>query len=133
MKTVKVFIEIASFGYSAYMDDNDLPYGIIGEGKTVEETISDFMVGYDEMKRLFDSEGRKFVEASFDFYFDTASFLEEYGKAFSLAGLERITGVNQTQLGHYLHRRRKPSRKTVDKIEKGVREFAQNLTAVHFA
>ena len=57
MKTVKVFIEIASFGYSAYMDDNDLPYGIIGEGKTVEETISDFMVGYDEMKRLFDSEG----------------------------------------------------------------------------
>jgi len=133
MKTVKVFIEIADFGYSAYMDDNDLNYGLIGEGKTVEETMSDFMVGYKEMKCFFESRGKVFEEAQFEFYFDTASFLEEYGKAFSLAGLERITGVNQTQLGHYLHGRRKPTRKTVEKIEKGVREFASNLTAVHFA
>lgn len=133
MTTVKVFIEIADFGYSAYMDDNDLNYGIIGEGKTVEDTISDFMLGYREMKSLFESEGRPFEEAEFEFYFDTASFLEEYCKAFSLAGLERITGVNQTQLGHYLHGRRKPTRKTVERIEKGVREFASNLTAVHFA
>lgn len=133
MKTVKVFIEIADFGYSAYMDDNDLNYGLIGEGKTVEETIQDYMESYEFMKQHYSSIGKYFEEASFEFYYDTASFLEEYGKAFSLAGLERITGVNQTQLGHYLHGRRKPTRKTVEKIEKGVREFASNLTAVHFA
>ena len=133
MRTIKVFIEIADFGYSAYMEDNDLNYGLLGEGKTVEETVDDFMLSYRYMKELFESEGRPFEQAEFEFYFDTASFLEEYGKAFSLAGLERITGVNQTQLGHYLHGRRKPTRKTVERIEKGVREFAQNLTAVHFA
>lgn len=133
MRTIKVYIEIADFGYSAYMEDNDLNYGLLGEGKTVEETIDDFMLSYRYMKELFESEGRPFEQAEFEFYFDTASFLEEYGKAFSLAGLERITGVNQTQLGHYLHGRRKPTRKTVERIEKGVREFAQNLTAVHFA
>ena len=133
MRTIKVFIEIADFGYSAYMEDNDLNYGLLGEGKTVEETVDDFMLSYRYMKELFESEGRPFEQAEFEFYFDTASFLEEYGKAFSLAGLERITGVNQTQLGHYLHGRRKPTRKTVERIERGVREFAQNLTAVHFA
>lgn len=133
MRTIKVFIEIADFGYSAYMEDNDLNYGLLGEGKNVEETVDDFMLSYRYMKELFESEGRPFEQAEFEFYFDTASFLEEYGKAFSLAGLERITGVNQTQLGHYLHGRRKPTRKTVERIEKGVREFAQNLTAVHFA
>ena len=67
MKTVKVFIEIADFGYSAYMDDNDLNYGLIGEGKTVEETMSDFMVGYKEMKRFFESRGKVFEEAQFEF------------------------------------------------------------------
>ena len=133
MKTIKVYIEIADFGYSAYMEENDLDYGLLGEGKTVEETINDFMLSYKYMKELYESEGRHFEEAEFEFYFDTASFLEEYCKAFSLAGLERITGVNQTQLGHYLHGRRKPTRKTVERIEKGVREFASNLTAVHFA
>ena len=133
MKTVKVFIEIAEFGYSAYMDDNDLNYGLLGEGKTVDETIQDYLNSYEFMKQHYLSIGKHFEEAVFEFYYDTASFLEEYGKAFSLAGLERITGVNQTQLGHYLHGRRKPTRKTVERIEKGVREFAQNLTAVHFA
>ena len=63
----------------------------------------------------------------------SVKFLEEYVKAFSLAGLERITGVNQTQLGHYLHGRRKPSKKVIDKIEAGVQAFARELTAVHFA
>lgn len=132
MKTVKVFIEKSSYGFSAYMDDNSLNYGCIGEGKTVEQTIEDFKDSYEEIKEYSAVHGEPFEEVEFDFYYDTASFLEEYAKAFSLAGLERITGVNQTQLGHYLHGRRKPSKKVIDKIESGVQAFARELTAVHF-
>lgn len=133
MKTVKVFIEKSSYGFSAYMDDTPLDYGCIGEGKTVAETISDFNSAYAEMRGHYAREGKPFEEIEYSFYYDTASFLEEYVKAFSLAGLERITGVSQTQLGHFLHGRRKPSRKIVDKIEAGVQAFARELTAVHFA
>ena len=132
MKKVKVFIEKSTSGFSAYMDDTPLDYGCLGEGKTVEETIADFRLAYDEMKAHFASIGRPFEEIEYEFFYDTASFLEEYSKAFSLAGLERITGVSQTMLGHYLHGRRKPSRKTIDKIQRGVQQFADDLTAVRF-
>ena len=133
MKKVKVYIEMADCGYSAYMQKNDLDYGLIGEGASVKECVQDFMNTYGALKIHFDSEGRPFEEAQFEFYYDTASFLEEYSKTFSLAGLERITGVNQTQLGHYLHGRRKPTRKTIERIQEGVKTFAENLIAIQFA
>lgn len=133
MKAVKVFIEKSDFGFSAYMDDTPLDYSCIGEGKTVEDTIADFNSAYAEMREHYLRTGKVFEEVECTFYYDTASFLDEYAKAFSLAGLERITGVNQTQLGHYLHGRRKPTKKIIEKIESGVRSFAKELTAVRFA
>lgn len=133
MKYVKVFIEKSSYGFSAYMDDTPLSYSVIGEGKTVEETIADFNCSYADMKLYYQKKGKPFEEIEYEFFYDTASFLDEFSKEFSLAGLERITGVNQAQLGHYLHGRRKPTRKTIDKIQKGVEKFARELTAVRFA
>lgn len=133
MKKVKVFIEVSSYGYSAYMDDTPLDYSCLGEGKTVEETIEDFHAAYKEMREFYQSIGKYFEEVEYEFYYDTASFLAAYGRTFSLAGLEVITGVNQAQLGHYLHGRHKPTRKTIDKIQKGVESFARELTALRFA
>ena len=133
MKHVKVYLEKAVSGYSAYMDDTPLSYSCLGEGKTVEEAIEDFNIAYAEMRKYYKESGKHFEEIEYEFFYDTASFLDEYCKAFSLAGLERITGVSQAQLGHYLHGRRKPSRKTIDKIQRGVESFAHNLIAVRFA
>ena len=133
MKTVKVFIEKSEYGYSAYMDDTPLDYSCIGEGKTVRETINDFKESYNEMKEFFLSSGKEFEEVSFEFYYDIPSFLQEYVKAFSLAGLERITGVNQKQLGHYLNGQSKPTKRTIDKIKSGVEEFVEELESVRFA
>ena len=124
---------MADCGYSAYMEKNDLEYGLIGEGASVKECVHDFMNTYEALKNHYESERKHFEEAQFEFYYDTASFLEEFSKTFSLAGLERITGVNQTQLGHYLHGRRKPTRKTIEKIQEGVKSFAENLIAIQFA
>ena len=133
MKKVKVFIEFADCGYSAYMEHNSLDYGLIGEGASVKECIQDFNNTYLSLKNHYDATGKHFEEVQFEYYYDTASFLEEYSKTFSLAGLERITGVNQTQLGHYLHGRRKPTRKTIARIQSSVKAFAENLMAVQFA
>ena len=133
MKEVKVFIEISEYGYSAYMDDTPLDYSCIGEGKTVDETIADFKKAYEEMRAYYSEKDKPFEEVQCVFYYDTASFLAEYGKAFSLSGLERITGINQTQLGHYLHGRSKPRRKTIAKIQHSVESFAKDLIAVRFA
>lgn len=135
MKKIKAFIERANDGtYNVYIDlENDtLNYGIFGEGSTVKDSIEDFMISYKDMKELYEEENKHFVEAEFEFKYDTASFLSYYGRIFSLAGLQRITGINQGQLSHYVTGHRKPSPKTVEKIEKSIHAFANEISQVHF-
>ncbi len=138
MKTnnVKAFIERGNDGtYSVYLDleDTILNYGIHGNGKTAKEAVDDFNSAYEAMKVFYKSKGKHFVEAEFEFVYDIASFLDYYSKVVSLAGLERLTGVNQGQLSHYLTGRRKPSQRTVEKIQTKLHEFGRELTHLEFA
>lgn len=135
MNKVKAFIERGNDGsYAVYvdLDDETLNYGIHGEGKTAEEAIEDFKISYDGMKEYHAKKEKAFVEAEFNYVYDIASFLSYYSKFLSLAGLQRITGVNQGQLSHYLTGHRKPSPKTVEKIEKSLHQFAEEINQVHF-
>lgn len=84
-------------------------------------------------KAYYATKGMPFTEAEFEFYYDTASFLAEYARDILSCWSGKLTGVSQAQLGHYLHGRRKPSRRTIDKIQKGVNLFAKELTAIKFA
>jgi hypothetical protein len=130
---VKAFIERGNDGsYGVYIDlkDNRLNYGIIGDGKTANEAIEDFHHSYKEMKELYASENKYFEEAEFEFKYDTASFLSYYSNVLSLAGLGRLTGIAQGQLSHYVTGRRKPSPKTVRKIEKSLHDFAAEIAQV---
>ena len=119
--------------YSIFIENKDFPYGIIGTGATVQTAMEDFEEGLQEMKEYVESTGSSFPEISISFKYDIPSFLHEYAYAFSLAGLERITGVNQKQLGHYISGYRKPSPRTAKKIESKIHAFARELTAVRFA
>lgn len=131
----KVIIEKATDGtYDANMEYlKDVPFGLLGQGKTVEETIEDFRNSYQEIQEMYRAEGKVCPELEFEFSYDTASFIQSFAYAFTLAGLERITGVNQKQLGHYASGLRKPSRATIKKIEEGIRRFSNELSSVHFA
>lgn len=133
MKKVKVLIERGDNGtYGAYIEDNNLSYGIIGDGATVQDTINDFYDSYNEMKSYYQEEGKAFEEVKFYFKYDMASFLAYYSDRLSLAGLQRLTGVSQGQLSHYVTGRRKPSAKTVKKIEKSLHDFAKEISQVEF-
>jgi hypothetical protein len=118
--------------FSAYLADDMLPYGIIGDGDTVQSTISDFYDAYNDMRRYYAEQGEPFVETNFVFKYDLPSFLQYYAYAFTLAGLERITGVNQRQLSHYINGTSKPSEKTVRKIEDKIHAFGEEIASVHF-
>lgn len=91
MRKCKVFIEKSEYGYSAYIGDTPLEFGCIGEGKTVEETIADFLGTFEAMKQDYIAAGNKFEDVDIEFCYDTASFLSEYAGIFSLSGLEKIT------------------------------------------
>ena len=133
MNKLKAIIERAGDGsYSVYMDA-DLDYLITGTGSTAEEAIECFKGGYEDMKKFYAEEGKAFEEVEFDYVYDVASFLSYFSKAFSLAGLSRITGINQGQLSHYMTGHRTPSRTTIDKMQRSITAFANDLSNVRFA
>lgn len=134
MRQVKAIIERASDGtFSIYMDADNMTYLVTGTGSTVEEARKVFNDGYEDMKQYYAEEKKAFEEVEFIFQYDVASFLQYYAFAFSLAGLERITGINQKQLGHYVSGYRNPSPKTKQKIEESIHKFCEELSAVSFA
>lgn len=133
-RKVNAVIERASDGnYSVYMNAPDMDYLVTGTGPTVAEAKKDFEDGYSEIKEEYAADGKRFEEVDFNYIYDVPSFLQEYAYAFTLAGLERITGVNQKQLGHYISGYRKPSQRTVKKIQEGVSAFCGQLSSIHFS
>ncbi len=63
---------------------------------------------------------------------DVESLLSYYRGVLTLSALERITGINQTQLGHYAAGRSHPRKLQVKKIEKALHELGRELTAISF-
>ena len=134
MRKVTAIIETGpDHHFSIYSDSDDYPYGIIGTGDTISEAKEDFMASYEEMRECVTEDlGEEFMEAEFVFRYDIPSFLQEFAYAFTLSGLERITGINQKQLGHYVSGYRKPSPKTIRKMEEGIHNFSEQLSRIHF-
>ncbi len=136
MKKVKAFIEKGTDGtYGVYvdLDDNTLNYGVHGDGNTIQEAIEDFNLTYEEMKEFHKQDGKKFVEAVFQFCYDIPSFLSYYSQFLSLVGMQKITGVHKAQLSHYLTGHRKPSAKTAEKIAQNIQAFGRELAHLEFA
>ena len=128
MRTVKAIIERAKDGcYSIYMDCKDYKFGLYGYGNTVEEAINDFYDCYNDIKDINICE---VPELKFEFNYDTASFLQYFGKKLSLTGLQTITGINRKQLNHYVTGHSKPSARTVKRIQDGLNKFQKELSLV---
>lgn len=66
-----------------------------------------------------------------EWHFDVPSFLEYYSRFMSLAGMEKMTGINQKQLSNYLNHRSKPRRKQVDRILTGIHRFGRELLSIN--
>ena len=83
--------------YDVYLDfDDRITFGLRGTGSTVEEAKKDFYINKDDMRALYNEEGKAFPEElEFDFKYDLASYLAAYSDKISLAGLGRLTGVNR--------------------------------------
>ena len=132
---VGVIIEKGLDGtYDAYLEESHkLSFGLLGHGNTVEETIEDFNGGCDDMKELYNDLGKDFPNnIEFEFRYDVASFLSYYSRKLSLAGLQAITGINQGQLSHYVNGRKKPTMKTIKKIESSIHNFGSELSQIKF-
>lgn len=66
------------------------------------------------------------------FKWNIEGLLDYYRGVLSLAALERITGISQTQLGHYAAGRSKPRKPQVDKIERALHHLGEELCTISF-
>ena len=108
---------------------HDYSVGLHGYGKSAKEAVDDL--------RLVCNEAREFCpelpEFEFNVQYEVPSFLQEYAGLFSLAGLEKITGIHQKQLGHYLNGNKRPRPETTRRIAHSLSEFRQHFDQVQFA
>lgn len=132
MIQVKAYVAREKDGtYSIFVDDKaPINYGLVGEGRTVEEAITDWNDTYLAMKEGYEERGKDFVEAKFYFVYDVPSFLSYYGSLLSFKGLSKLTGISAAQLSQYATGYRNPSPKTTAKIQEGLHSLAKELSQV---
>ena len=130
MEKIIVTIAKGNENYGAWIDA--IP-GIYGQGDTVEEAKMEIENGL-KLYVKHNKEIPKILMGEYiiEYHFDIASFLEYYSKIFSKPALEHLTGINQKQLFHYASGIRKPSERTVKKMDSAFRRFVGELSQVHF-
>ncbi len=127
MRKIIAIVERASDGgYSIYTHAKFKKFGLFGYGDSQEEAQEDFFISIEEMKEL----GMEVPEMEVTFKYDITSFLNEYNDKFGLSGLQIITGIKKKLLLQYLSGTRKPTKKTVEKIEQSVHDFADKLKSL---
>lgn len=124
MKTVKIIIERSKDAYSAYAETIE---GVYGMGDTVEEAKQSALEGLKIQQNLGNLPKEKYDVI---FQFDMQSFLNHYKKIFTLASLERITGIDQKYLQHYSTGLKKPRPERRKKIEASLHKLGSELMAL---
>lgn len=131
MKKVIAHIEKGRDGlYSVYMYDESLEYSVNGQGKTAKAAISDFNAVYNEMKKFYAETNMPFTQVEFEYKYDFSALLASCAEVFTLVGLSRITGINKSQLSHYLNGSSTPSLHTTERIRMGIRNYAELLSKI---
>lgn len=132
MKKIEAKIERSADGtFSVYC----LQEKFSGMGNTAEEAKKDMIEQMQFFKKTAQEIGFSypdFLDKEFEvvFKFDPDSLLEYYAGILSLAGLEKVTGIHQKQLWSYLHRKSKPRKSQIEKIEKGLHALGSELMSI---
>ena len=128
MKTIKAHIEQGKDGtFGIYTDCGELPFVVIGDGRTISAAKAEFAAVWDASIVSYKERTGKQIDATYTFVYDTPSFLQEYKGIITLSGLSKLTGINKTQLSHYMTGTRRPTEATHNKIKQSVHQFATEL------
>lgn len=130
MEKIIMTIEKSKDYFDAYSENCD---GVYAAGDSIEAVKADTYKAIDAMKKnLPEAQWPKQIRGDFEIEWkiDVPSFLDYYSDYMSLAGMERVTGINQKQLSNYLNRRSVPRPRQADRIMTGIRKFATELLSL---
>lgn len=123
-------IEKSKDFFDAYSENCD---GIYAAGDSIEAVKADTLEAIRLIKKnLPEEQWPQQIKGEFEIEWklDVQSFLEYYHGFMSLAGMEKMTGINQKQLSNYLNRRATPRRRQTNRMIDGIHRFASELMSI---
>ena len=133
MKTLKVIVCKAGKGVSAHLPEID---GYIIARETVEKLKLDIADGLSfHIEGLYDEERKPWMKEPFDFEFvfqDIPTMIDGYNGLINQSSLARISGINESLMRQYVAGIKKPSRKVTQRIEHGLKKYADELRSISF-
>ena len=130
MKKCEAHVESNGAGwYSVYCNEN-FPFGVLGEGATIEEAERDFLAVFNEMRTNYKERTGEDVEATFTFVKDISAVLQECKEYISFAYLAQITGISKVMLSQYACGTRKPKAAQRERIVGGIHQIGQTCLQI---
>jgi predicted RNase H-like HicB family nuclease len=133
MKTLKVIVCKANMGFSAHIPEVD---GYVIARESVSKLKNDIRKGIQfHIEGLYQEERKPWMDDEYEFEYvfrDIPSLVEAYNGFISQSGLARIAGINEGQMRQYVSGIKNPSKKTLERIEEGLRKYATELSSISF-
>jgi hypothetical protein len=133
MKRLKVIVCKANNGVSAHLPEVD---GYVIARCSLKKIKQDL---YESLKfhidGLYPEERQEWMNNEYDFEFvfnDIQSLVEAYGDFINQSSLARIAGINEGQMRQYVSGIKNPTKRTLKRIESGVKEYAEELHSIAF-
>lgn len=129
MKVIAVIEKGNNGGFDINMEHReDLNFGLLGQGNTVNEAVEDFLICREEMKELFIDKGEEFPDLEFEYKYDVPSLFNFFNEINITSFAKRI-GLNASLLRQYKNGLAFASEKQVEKIRKGLHELGSQMCA----
>ena len=133
MKILKVIVCKANKGISAHLPELD---GYVIARDTITKLKRDLREGVRfHIEGLYEEERQEWMNYEYDFEYifkDIPSLVEAYNSFINQSSLARIAGINEGQMRQYAAGMKRPTRKTLARIETGVKQYAHELQSVAF-
>lgn len=129
---VTVIMEKATDGYySCYVEDELEGFGLMGHGATAEEAKNDMLTAYEEIKEIFQEEGKNIPDLEFIYKYDMQSFFD-YFSFLNITKIGEMAGINSSLLRQYASGAAMAGQKQYDKIKECISKISKELSMATF-
>jgi len=133
MKKLKVIVCKAGDGVSAHIECVD---GFAIARNTVDNLKKDLPDGLRfHIEGLYEEEREPWMKSDYAFEYvfqDIPSLVEAYNGFLNQSSLARISGINTGQMRQYASGVKRPTKRTLQRIESGLKRYAFELQSVSF-
>ncbi len=130
MEKLKIIVERSKDFFDAYAENCE---GVYGAGASVAEAKQNVLEAIELMKAN-SADVPEILKGKYEveYVFDTQSFLNHYSTIFTMAALERMTGIDQRQISRYASGLRHPRKAQITKFNSAIHSLSQELSQVQF-